>query len=422
MPGATPRPCRRTAAASPICPRVRTKSARRGARPRARRAPAHLEPRLHSPEVVARRQSDLGGHVEAPGSLRRDDLRRDARARHSTGKPGRTRSSSSPTAEPSPLRTRVSRWRASASSSTRVAPVSRAGSTAARSVRPSSALPAIAGWPVARQTVADVSEVLYLPLDGSPPSRAGDSDLAPSAGFSISADGRRVALVDREQQERAPRPERGCARREGARDEGDLRGTPLGRHSSPRAARRERVAVRVAPPSVARSLARDAGRGAARAIAPGITVDSAPAVSADGKRVAIGRVGGGISVAPLGGGAVLELTRDPNDAGPTFARDGRRIYFERRAGVDARSIRCVPVDGGPGRSRPRRERGRARGFADGRHPLLSRSRPSRGRTRRASSISPAGRPDRSPTARRRATWPFEARPTVAASLPTPPTA
>jgi Tol biopolymer transport system component len=61
-------------------------------------------------------------------------------------------------------------------------------------------------------------------------------------------------------------------------------------------------------------------------------LDSSPACSPDGTRVAFAREGAGIFVVELASGAESQLTSGPTDSGPSWSPDGQQIAFERLEG------------------------------------------------------------------------------------------
>ncbi len=71
-----------------------------------------------------------------------------------------------------------------------------------------------------------------------------------------------------------------------------------------------------------------------------------PAVSLDATSVAFTAVGHGIHLVPLDGtGDARQLTTGASDTSPTFARDGRAVYFETASASHKRAIARVRLDG-----------------------------------------------------------------------------
>jgi serine/threonine protein kinase/Tol biopolymer transport system component len=85
----------------------------------------------------------------------------------------------------------------------------------------------------------------------------------------------------------------------------------------------------------------------ARPIPTGYVNVQAPAVSPDGRWVAFEKVGDGIHVVPLEGGApARRLTSGTYDTSPVFSRDGGTVYFDSRTSDGRRRVDSVPFAGG----------------------------------------------------------------------------
>jgi serine/threonine protein kinase len=85
----------------------------------------------------------------------------------------------------------------------------------------------------------------------------------------------------------------------------------------------------------------------ARSIPTGYLNVQGPAVSPDGRWVAFEKVGDGIHVVPLDGGAPpRRLTDGTHDTLPVFSRDGATVYFESMSAAGRRQLNSVPFAGG----------------------------------------------------------------------------
>ena len=190
-------------------------------------------------------------------------------------------------------------------------------------------------------------ELWQFPLDGSSASLVPGNVALPTKGMALAKDGSRVVWS-------TCSTEQDLAALRGAGDKGPLAATPLepktewtdeepaGVPGSPnrlvvvsdRQSRRQLWVLDVS------------GTEAPRRLRTGELEVTTPAVSLDAASVAFTAVGHGIHVVPLDGtGDARQLTTGASDTSPTFARDGRAVYFETASATHKRAIARVKLDG-----------------------------------------------------------------------------
>ncbi len=190
-------------------------------------------------------------------------------------------------------------------------------------------------------------ELWQFPLDGSPASLVPGNAASPTKGMAFSRDGSRVVWS-------TCSTEQDLAALRGAGDKGPLSATPL----EPKTEWTDEEPAGVPGSSTRLVVVSDrqsrrqlwvldvSGAEAPRRLRAGELEVTTPAVSLDATSVAFTAVGHGIHVVPLDGtGDARQLTTGASDTSPTFARDGRAVYFETASATHKRAIARVRLDG-----------------------------------------------------------------------------
>jgi Tol biopolymer transport system component len=190
-------------------------------------------------------------------------------------------------------------------------------------------------------------ELWQFPLDGSPASLVPGNVALPTKGMVIARDGSRVIWS-------TCTTEQDLAALRATSDKSPLAATPLEpktEWTDEEPAGVPGSATRVVVVSDRQSRRQlwvldVSGTDTPRRLRTGELEVSTPAVSMDDTQVAFTAVGHGIHVVALdGSGDARQLTAGASDTSPTFARDGRAVYFETVSPTRKRAIARVRLDG-----------------------------------------------------------------------------